>query len=116
MLNNKPRIVDISHHNTVRDFSEVAAAGIWGVIHKATQGSTYVDPEYRERRQLAGAQGLLWGAYHFNTGDPVKEQVDFFLDTAEPDEKTLLVLDFEDYRLSNMSVQQAVEFVVGFLD
>jgi lysozyme len=106
-----PRVVDLSHHNVVKDFEAVAAAGIWGLIHKASQGRSYRDPEYVARRKLAVAAGLLWGAYHFNTGDPVAMQVDNFMKAAQPDDQTLMVLDYEDNRPSNMSIQQAAEFL-----
>ena len=106
-----PRVIDISHHNEVYDFKMVASAGVWGVIHKATQGKAYADPTYLIRRHQATAAGLLWGAYHFNTGDDVKSQVRWFIDKARPDDKTLLVLDYEDNRLSNMNIHQAVEFL-----
>jgi lysozyme len=106
-----PRVIDISHHNTVGDLHLVAAANIWGVIHKATEGDHYVDPTYAARRKLAHDAGLFWGAYHFNTGAETSAQVDYFLENAKPDPDTLLVLDFEDNRQSNMSIQQAVEFL-----
>lgn len=105
------RVIDISHHNTVMDFGAVAASGIWGVIHKATQGKAYADPDYAGRRAMATKAGLLWGAYHFNTGDPVQSQVKWFVDKAQPDAKTLMVLDYEDNRLSQMNIHQAVEFL-----
>jgi len=111
MITLTPRVVDISHHNDVLDFNMVAHAGIWGIIHKATQGKAYMDPKYDPRRIRAAAAGLLWGAYHFNTGDNVKTQIDWFLSNAKPDDKTLLVLDYEDNRLSNMDIHQAVEFL-----
>ena len=104
------RVVDLSHHNDVTSFQNVASAGIWGVIHKASQGTTYGDARYASRRPVALAAGLLWGAYHFATSDPVNEQVDFFLQHAMPDNNTLLVLDYEDFR-PNMSIQQAVLFL-----
>jgi len=106
-----PRVADISHHNIVTDLKASAAAGLWGIIHKASQGRSYRDPNYSERRDYARAAKLLWGAYHFNTGDNVKAQVDNFLAVAKPDASTLLVLDYEDNRLSNMSMSQAVEFL-----
>jgi lysozyme len=106
-----PRVIDISHHNTIEDLKATAAAGVWGVIHKASQGRGYQDPDYTARRRLATAAGLLWGAYHFGTADDVEGQVENFLEAAQPDSKTLLALDFEDNRLSNMSVQQAVAFL-----
>lgn len=107
----QPRVVDISHHNVVKDLRLTAAAGIWGVIHKATQGRAYADPDYALRRQAAKAAGMLWGAYHFNTGDPVQLQVDNFLTKAQPDDQTLLVLDYEDNRPSQMNIDQAVDFL-----
>jgi lysozyme len=106
-----PRVIDISHHNTVTDLKATAAAGVWGVIHKASQGRAYRDPDYGARRALAAKAGLLWGGYHFNDGTDVAAQVDSFMKAAQPDAATLMVLDFEDNRLSNMSVQQAVDFL-----
>lgn len=106
-----PRVADISHHNVVTDFGAAAAAGLWGVIHKATQGRAYHDPDYGARRAAATAAGLLWGAYHFNTGDSVRDQVEFFVKTAQPGGDTLMVLDYEDNRLSQMNMTQAVEFL-----
>ena len=107
----QPRVVDLSHHNTVKDLSGAVSTGIWGVIHKVTQGKAYADPDYAGRRQMAKGLGLLWGAYHFNTGDDVSSQVDWFLAKAQPDGDTLLVLDYEDNRLSNMNIEQLVDFL-----
>lgn len=107
----QPRVVDISHHNTVTDLRATAMAGIWGVIHKSSQGVGYRDPDYASRRTQAVAAGLLWGAYHFNDGSDVASQVDWFLKCAQPDENTLLVLDFEDNAKSNMTAKSAVQFL-----
>ena len=106
-----PRVVDISHHNVVDDFALLPPAGIWGVIHKASQGKAYVDPDYAQRRLKAKGLPLLWGAYHFGTGDPIALQLNNFLAAARPDDRTLCVLDFEDNRLSNMSIIQAVQWL-----
>ncbi len=32
-------VIDLSHYNTVTNFSDVKAGGIVGVIHKATEGT-----------------------------------------------------------------------------
>ncbi len=106
-----PRVVDISHHNVVKDLKATAAAGVWGVIHKASQGRAYRDPDYAARRKAAAAAGMLWGAYHFNTGDDVAAQVDNFLKAAQPDAQTLMVLDYEDNRTSQMNIRQAAAFL-----
>ncbi len=110
MTNQIPRVADISHHNVVSDLSLSVKAGLWGIIHKATQGVAYADPFYAPRRKLVADAGMLWGAYHFNTGDDVKKQVQFFIDKAQPDDHTLMVLDYEDNRLSQMNIHQLVDF------
>lgn len=106
-----PNVIDISHHNTIRDFAALKAAGILGVVHKCTQGIGYVDPMYAPRRKLAVAAGLLWGAYSFNTGESVQAQVTKFMSHAEPDANTLIALDFEDNPKSQMNLGQARQFL-----
>lgn len=107
-----PRVVDIYHGDEVHDgFQGAVDAGVWGIIHKASQGCHFVDRDYADRRKLAKKAGLLWGAYHFNSGEDPKAQVDYFLRCAQPDDDTLMVLDFEDNKKSPMSVHQAVDFL-----
>lgn len=106
-----PNVIDISHHNTINDFAALKAAGILGVIHKCTQGANYSDPVYFPRRKLARDAGLLWGAYTFNTGEDVQKQVDNFFAHADPDDQTLMCLDFEDNPSSQMSIVQCVQFL-----
>ena len=77
-------VIDISHHNGNPDFGQAAAAGIVGVIHKATQGLTYKDPMYLTNRQKATDAGLLWGAYHFGTGGDGSDQATSFLGSLLP--------------------------------
>ena len=57
-----PLVVDLSHHNEVADFGKVKAAGIAGIIHKATEAIVFVDNMYAVRRGPAMNAGLLWGA------------------------------------------------------
>lgn len=108
----QPRVIDIYWNDDVDSDSFVKAqkAGIWGVIHKCTQGTTFKDPKYEERRQMAIDAGLLWGAYHFNEGNNVVGQVDNFLSHCNPDENTLVCLDFEPCK-NNMSVSSAISFM-----
>ena len=82
-----------------------------GVIHKSSQGSTLADNAYARRRKDAVQAGLLWGAYHFNTGGDIGNQVNWFFQCAQPDANTLMVLDFEDNPRRNMTIQQAVAFL-----
>jgi lysozyme len=110
-------IIDLSHHNQVSDFTTIKAAGILGVIHKATQGTGYTDPEYAKRRTAALEAGLLWGAYHFADASDVTEQADHFLTTVKPETTDLLVLDIEQNYSSSgqpapsMNIENAEIFV-----
>lgn len=104
-------VVDISHHNGNIDLTKAKVAGIVGVIHKATQGTTMVDNMYQQNRQKAASAGLLWGAYHFGTLGDGAAQADFFLSKANPDEQTMLVLDYEPNGNSTMTLDQAKAFV-----
>lgn len=88
-------VVDISHHNGNIDLQAAKGDGIIGVIHKATQGTSGLDPMYQTNRAKAVAAGLLWGAYHFGTGGDGAAQAQHFLNVVGTFDNTLLVLDFE---------------------
>jgi lysozyme len=105
-------VIDLSHHQESVDFERIRRAGVVGVIHKATQGLTYVDRLYAQRMGAARDAGLLWGAYHFGVGADGSDQADFFLETVKPDAQTLLVLDYEPNLTGpTMTLNQAREFV-----
>jgi lysozyme len=105
-------ILDLSHHNTVTSFDEARNAGILGIIHKATEGATYVDANYTGLRPRALSAGLLWGAYHFGVQGKVEAQVDHFLNIVNPGPTDLLVLDFEpNPREGTMKLTEAEAFV-----
>lgn len=111
-------VIDISHHQAIVDFHALKAAGIFGVIHKATAGDGFVDSKYVERKPLALAAGLAWGAYHWGTGDASAEsQARHFLAVAGKEPETLLALDYEpntagSHRLGpDMTAQMATQFV-----
>lgn len=108
-LNN---IIDISHHQPRVQFDKVKAAGIVGVIHKASQGLRMKDRRYAEREELARSAGLLWGAYHFGVDADGSKQAEHFLKTAGDHHETLLVLDYEpNPNGGTMTLAQAREFV-----
>jgi lysozyme len=105
-------VIDLSHHQEIVDFKKIKEDGIVGVIHKATEGLTFVDKMYAERRDQARDAGLLWGAYHFGVGADASDQADFFLNTAKTDDETLVVLDYEpNVTGPTMTLSQAREFI-----
>ena len=110
-------VVDISHHNNTVDLAMARQSGIVGVIQKASQGQDYVDPTYKDNRAKAQAAGLLWGSYHFGTGEDGVSQAEHFLDVVQPDADTLLVLDLEaNPQGPNMTLVEARAFVTHLQD
>jgi hypothetical protein len=69
------KVVDISHWNTITSWPSIKAAGVIGVIHKATEGAAYKDVNYLQRAAPAYKNGFLWGAYHFGNNSNVQQQV-----------------------------------------
>ena len=67
-------IPDLSHHNQLiegqaKDFQKAAfASGL--VILKATEGTTFVDPTYKERARILNALDVSLGSYHFARPSP----------------------------------------------
>jgi lysozyme len=108
-------VIDLSHHNSVTSFEQVKNDGILGVIHKATQGTQFVDAEYEGRRRAADSAGLLFGSYHFGVqGDP-QGQADHYLDVVDSTE--LMVLDFEPNPIDGtMTLAEAEAFVTRIND
>jgi lysozyme len=110
-------IVDISHHNGSVDLQKAKANGLVGVIQKASQGESFVDPTFEANRAAAIKAGLLFGAYHFGTGASGVSQAEHFLKTVKPDNKTVVVLDFEDNPAgTSMPLEEARAFVTHVHD
>jgi len=105
-------VVDISHHNGNVNLKKAKDDGILGVIQKASQGQTFVDPTYKTNKAKATDAGLLWGAYHFATGSDGVKQAEHLLEVVAGDPKTLLVLDFEPNPTGpSMTLEEARAFV-----
>jgi lysozyme len=106
-------IIDISHHNNVSSWTRLRRSEIVAIIHKATEGATYRDRTYHERRRRALAEGFLWGSYHFSSGaDPIA-QVENYMEYAEPGEGELICLDYEpSFSGRNMSYEDVIAFVL----
>jgi lysozyme len=106
-------VIDLSHHNGPNvNFPAAAAAGTAAVIHKATQGTTFVDPLFAVNREKALAAGLLFGSYHFGTGADGGAQADFYLRTVGPQPGELLALDLEANNAGpSMTLEEARAFV-----
>ena len=113
-------VIDISRSVTVTDFRRVRQSNILGVIHKASEGGDYADTACAARRPQAEAAGLLWGTYHFGTGQMSgAQQAAFFLSMSRPGPRTLLALDLEaneNNPSNSMRLEQAEAFVRAVAD
>lgn len=103
-------ILDLSHHNDVLSWDDIAASGVIGVILKATEGTSYEDPTYEQRRREAQAAGLKVASYHFLHAGDVAEQMRWFLETVQPRQGERLVIDHE----ADASLDE-LEYAVNFL-
>jgi GH25 family lysozyme M1 (1,4-beta-N-acetylmuramidase) len=101
-----PRGTDIYHSSKVTSVDAFVQAGGWFVIHKASEHDK--DPMYDHRRQMFQPAGVLWGAYHFNTGEDAQTQWNRFKAAAQPDDKTEMVLDYEG---NKMGIHTLVELL-----
>lgn len=102
-------IVDLSHHNPEPDWQALKAGGIVGVILKATEGTSYVDPTYAKRRQAAENVGLIVSTYHFFHGNASAEMT-HYLDTVNPGAGERLCIDHEA-EASLKQLEDAVSFL-----
>ncbi|CAB9507351.1 Autolytic lysozyme [Seminavis robusta] len=77
---------DVSHWNGVIDWATLRSrTDLKFVFIKATQGTTYVDPKFRENWGAAKKHGLFRGAYHFFQSDTDPQlQAEHFLSVVSP--------------------------------
>lgn len=109
-----PRVIDLSHYQAIpKDLFETAAAGIVGVIHKLTEGSSYVDEKVQARYYLAKQAGLVWGCYHFMRPGDMEAQAEFFWNQGNAlgviDDDTALAADHEDEDVSGEELKRFLD-------
>ena len=94
------RGVDVSSYQGEIDWGKLASQNdISFAFIKATEGSSYVDPNFRYNYSEAQKTGLRIGAYHFFSYDsPGETQADHFIQTVEKIDNMLPpVVDLEFY-------------------
>ncbi len=112
----KTMAIDLSHWDPAKDYSQVKAAGIVGVIYKATDDISYTDPTYRDQKAAAKAAGLKWGSYHFAHPGSVQGQVSNYLAFAAPEPDEIFCLDWEVANDGTMSATEAQQWITGVED
>ena len=70
-----------------------------GVIVKATQGTSYVNPRCNHQYELAGQLGKLRGLYHYAGGGNPEAEAQYFINNIKNYVgKAVLILDWESYQ------------------
>lgn len=107
--------IDLSHHNTVTDWSKVTASFVY---LKATEGTTHQDSKFGNFATQAKKHKILVGAYHFmTTSSSAKSQFDNFRNVVDQYKMDLIpVLDIErqtkGYVLSKSKLREEVRTFV----
>jgi len=104
-----PIVIDLSHHNSKPDFKKIKDGGTVGVILKATEGTGYIDPTFKQYGAEADAAGLCVSSYHFLKKGNVEAQMEFYLSVVAPAAGDRLVIDYEDKGLTLADLETAVQ-------
>lgn len=109
--------IDVSEWQGKIDFKEVADSGIEVVYIRASEGTDYIDPFFKENYEQAKANGLKTGFYHYvtaRTTEEARQEARFFVSNikgTKPDCK--LAMDFEVF--GDLSVAEINEISKAFL-
>jgi len=107
--------IDVSHYQGTVNWPLVKAAGVQFAFAKATEGVTWIDPEFVSNWAGMKAAGILRGAYHFfEPNDDAGEQAQLFLATVQLESGDLPpVLDIETAAATTEDLWQGVETWIG---
>ena len=117
--------IDVSHHQGEVNWHAVAEAGISFAFAKATEGATFVDPQFSRNWAPMKDAGIVRGAYHFfRPAKPAESQVANFLKAVNElgDGDLPAVLDLEEAptphgdEWEEVPAQNRVPLVLTWLD
>lgn len=104
--------IDISSHQSGINLTKVPCDF---AIIKATQGTSYVNPDCDRAYQQAKTAGKCLGVYHYAGGKNPVAEANFFLENIKGYiGEAILVLDFESYQ--NSAYSQGATWCKKFLD
>jgi lysozyme len=107
------KCIDISHWQGFPDFKKVRAQGVIAMIHKATEGQSYQDPNRRQNIINATKAGIKCCTYHWLKPGDAAEQMAFYLRAVDPVEGERMVIDYEETGCTLDDLKAAVEMLIG---
>lgn len=109
-----PVCIDISHHQGYPDFDQVRASGVLGVIHKATEGSNFIDDARAENLANAKRAGLGIATYHWLKPGDARSQIEFYLSVVDPEQGERVVIDYEEDGCTLHMLKEAVQALLDY--
>jgi lysozyme len=108
-----PICIDVSHHQGYIEWDEVALAGVKGMIHKATEGTSFEDDMRAENCKAAMDAGLGTATYHWlSPGSDPTHQIGFYLDVVRPCRGERVVIDYEEDGCQLGDLHEAVRALI----
>lgn len=110
-----PVCIDISHHQGYPDFDEVAQAGVKGIIHKCSEGTSFIDSARAENCSNAKKAGLAISTYHWlSPGSDASAQMEFYLSLLDPAKGERVVIDYEQDGCTLAMLKDAVQALIDY--
>src|SRR4051812_27568879 len=100
--------IDISHWQGFPDFDAVAEEGVVACIMKATEGTSYVDPNRATNYVHATNAGIACCTYHWIKPGDAEAQMQFYLATVDPVPGERMVIDYEEEGCTIDDLHEAV--------
>lgn len=113
-MSNVPVCIDISHHQGYPDFDEVRASGVRGVIHKATEGTSFIDSARAENLANAKKAGLAIATYFWLKPGDGRAQAEFYLSVIDPVDGERVVIDYEEDGCTLTTLRDAVQALLDY--
>jgi len=90
------------------------AAGVKGVIHKATEGTSFIDDARAENLSNAKQAGLAISTYFWLKPGDGRSQAEFYLRTIDPVQGERVVIDYEEDGCTLTTLRDAVQALLDY--
>jgi lysozyme len=108
------KCIDISHWQGFPDFKKVRAAGVVAMIHKATEGTKYVDPNRARNCHGAVSNGIKVCTYHWlKPGADAVAQMAFYKNAVNPVPGERMIIDYEEEGCDLVQLKIAVQTLLA---
>jgi lysozyme len=109
-----PKVIDISHWQGFPDMQRVRAAGVLALIHKATEGTAYKDPNRAKNCSAAIKAGIKVCTYHWlKPGETAVEQMMNYIRTINPVPGERVIIDYEEAGCDLVQLKIAVQYLIS---